>query len=247
MKGLGPAALVARWSAMELLWSGRTLAMAALAALPLALAFAYRAAFALSMTSIEGAGAFASLVTGVYFPFVAPMLSLSYASGVVRDDVEAGTLPYYLTRPVSRSSFLLGKMSATYLVTSWLVLPSLAAAWLAAISPAGTSLESLARSLAAAALGLFAYNGLFALAGTVLKRPLLAGLVFVFGFQAAATFVPGRARLLTVAHYMSALGPHTSFASGEEPHWLLSALALAGIAVVAHGLAIAAFSRREVR
>jgi ABC-type transport system involved in multi-copper enzyme maturation permease subunit len=247
VKGLGPAALVARWSSKELLWTGRTLAMSALAALPLALALAYRVAFALSMTSTEGAAAFTSLVAGVYFPFAAPMLSLSYASGVVRDDVEAGTLPYYLTRPVSRFSFLLGKMSAAYLVTAALVLPSLAAAWLAVVSPGGTSLDSLARSLAAAALGLLAYNGIFALAGTVLRRPLLAGLVFVFGFQAAATFVPGRARFLTVAHYMSALGPNAPFASGEEPHWLLSVLALAGIAAAAHGLAIAAFSRREVR
>ena len=50
MKGLGPAALVARWSLGELLWSPRTLAMVALAGTPLGLAVAYRVALAFRMT-----------------------------------------------------------------------------------------------------------------------------------------------------------------------------------------------------
>ena len=106
MKRLGPAAIVARWSVGELLWSPRTLAMIAMAGAPLGLALAYRVALAFRVTESGGAGVFSALVSGVFFPFVAPMLSLVYASGVVRDDVEAGTMPYFLTRPLSRASFL---------------------------------------------------------------------------------------------------------------------------------------------
>ena len=259
MTGLRPAALVARFSVSELLWSPRTLAMIALAATPLGLAVAYRVALALRMTESAGAAVFSGLVSGAFFPFVAPMLSLVYAGGVVRDDVEAGTLPYFLTRPLSRASFLSGKMLASFSMTLGLVLPSLVLVYYVALSPSGWAevgarFPGLLRSLGVAALGLLAYNGIFALAGTLLKRPLLAGLFFIFGWQAVATFVPGRARLLTVAHYMSSLVPSASSSGsviagllGARSSTAVSILALAAIAAVTHALALAAFANREVR
>ena len=258
MKTLRGATLVARWSLGELLWSPRTLAMGALAGAPLGLALAYRVALAFRVTKTDGAEVFAALVSGVFFPFVAPMLSLVYASGVVRDDVEAGTMPYFLTRPLSRTSFLSGKMLASFTMTLALVLPSLVLVYYVVVSPSGwgevgARFPNLARNLGVAALGLVAYNGIFALAGTVLKRPLLAGLFFIFGWQAVATFVPGRARLATVAHYMSSLTPGSSsggvFAGlvGERSSPLMSILALALIAGSTHALALAAFAKKEVR
>ena len=258
MKTLRGATLVARWSLGELLWSPRTLAMGALAGAPLGLALAYRVALAFRMTKTDGAEVFAALGSGVFFPFVAPMLSLVYASGVVRDDVEAGTMPYFLTRPLSRASFLSGKMLASFTMTLALVLPSLVLVYYVVVSPSGwgevgARFPNLARNLGVAALGLVAYNGIFALAGTVLKRPLLAGLFFIFGWQAVATFVPGRARLATVAHYMSSLTPGSSsggvFAGlvGERSSPLMSILALTLIAGATHALALAAFAKKEVR
>ena len=257
MKNLGPATLVARWSLGELLWSPRTLAMVALAGTPLGLAVAYRVALALRVTLSGGAGVFSTLVSGVFFPFVAPMLSLVYASGVVRDDVEAGTMPYFLTRPLSRASFLSGKMLASFTMALGLVLPSLVLVYYVVLSPSGwgevgARFPSLARNLGVAALGLVAYNGIFALAGTVLKRPLLAGLFFIFGWQGVASFVPGRARLATVAHYMTSLTPLSpsggGFAGllGERSSTLASVLGLAVIAAATHTLAIAVFAKKEV-
>jgi ABC-type transport system involved in multi-copper enzyme maturation permease subunit len=258
MKNLGKTSLVAQWSLGELLWSPRTLAMIALAGTPLGLALAYRVALALRVTESEGSSVFATLVSGVFFPFVAPMLSLVYASGVVRDDVEAGTMPYFLTRPLSRASFLSGKMLASLAMTLALVLPSLVLVYYVVLSPSGWAevgarFPSLTRNLGIAALGLAAYNGIFALAGTVLKRPLLAGLFFIFGWQGLASFVPGRARLATVAHYMTSLMPGPSSGGvlsgffGERSSTLISILALVAIAAASHALALAAFARKEVR
>jgi len=257
-KRLGGATLVARWSLGELLWSPRTLAMIGLAATPLGLALAYRVALALRLTESGGAGVFSTLVSGVFFPFVAPMLSLVYASGVVRDDLEAGTMPYFLTRPLSRSSFLSGKMLASFTMGLALVLPSLVLVYYVVVSPSGwgevgARFPGLARNTGIAVLGLAAYNGIFALAGTVLKRPLLAGLFFIYGWQGVASFVPGRARLATVAHYMSSLTPGFSSGGvsigllGERSSAVTSIVALALIAGVTHALALAAFAKKEVR
>jgi ABC-type transport system involved in multi-copper enzyme maturation permease subunit len=167
-------------------------------------------------------------------------------------------MPYFLTRPLSRSTFLTGKMLASFSLSLALVLPSLVLVYYVVLSPSGWSevgarFPSLARNLGVAVLGLLAYNGIFALAGTVLKRPLLAGLFFIFGWQAVATFVPGRARLATVAHYMSSLTPGSSSGSvfagllGERSSGPGSILALAAIAGATHVLALAAFARKEVR
>jgi ABC-type transport system involved in multi-copper enzyme maturation permease subunit len=232
--------------------------MIALAATPLGLALAYRVALALRVTESVGASVFSTLVSGVFFPFVAPMLSLVYASGVVRDDVESGTMPYFLTRPLSRASFLTGKMLASLVITLALVLPSLVLVYYVVVSPSGWAevgarFPGLARNLGIAALGLAAYNGIFALAGTLLKRPLLTGLFFIFGWQGIATFVPGRARLATVAHYMTSLMRDSSSGGilagllGGRSSTVASILALGAIAGATHALAIAAFARKEVR
>jgi ABC-type transport system involved in multi-copper enzyme maturation permease subunit len=256
---VGTAWLVAQWSLSELLWAPRTLAMIAIAAAPLGLALLYRiaAAFRIGEAS-SGYAAFSAIVAGASLPFVAPMISLFYASGVVSDDVEAGTMPYFVTRPSTRASFLAGKMLASYLMTALLLLVSLTAAFYVAVAPAGwdeigARFGSLVRDLWVAALGVLAYNGVFALTGTVLRRPLLTGLFFIFGWQAVATFVPGAIRYLTVAHYLHSLMPHRALGGGiarlvgDRSSALVSVAALLAIAAATHVLAVRVFQRKELR
>jgi len=44
--------------------------------------------------------------------------------------------------------------------------------------------------------------------GTWLKRPLVAGLVFAFGWEQIALALPGYLRQFTLAYYLQALVPH---------------------------------------
>lgn len=250
--------LVALWSLTQLLFSPRTVGMAILGSTPVLIALAYRGAVALEIAAqSSGFGAFSVLSAAVSLPFVAPMLALFYASGVVSDDAEAGTLHYFLTRPIARRDLLLGRMLGNLMIVALLFLPAFVLCYYLTLAGSGwgelgSRFPTLARDILAAGLGIFAYSGLFSLAGTSLKRPLLFGLFFVFGWQAGASVVPGAIRYLTVTHYMHSLMPHESFQGtlagliGQRSSAVVAVTALLAIGAATHGLAIWLFSRKEL-
>lgn len=250
--------LVAQWSFSQLLFSPRTVGMAILGTTPVLIALTYRAAVAVELaTQTSSFEVFSVLTAAVSLPFVAPMLALFYSSGVVTDDAEAGTLHYFLTRPIARSELLLGKMLGNWIIVVFLFAPPLLLCYYLTLvgsgwNELGSRFPTLVRDLLAASLGIFAYNGLFSLAGTVLKRPLLFGLFFIFGWQAAASVVPGAIRYLTVTHYMHSLMPHESFQSGltgligQRSSSLEAIAALLAIGAATHAIAIWLFTKKEL-
>jgi len=62
----------------------------------------------------------------------------------------------------------------------------------------------LLRDLGLIALGLVAYGAVFLLVGVVFKRPLVGGLVFIFGWEPMASVLPGYLSQFTIAHYVQA-------------------------------------------
>jgi hypothetical protein len=58
------------------------------------------------------------------------------------------------------------------------------------------------------ALGLAAYGAVFSLVGARLKRPLVVGLVFAFGWEQGVLLFPGYLKRATVMYYLQALVPH---------------------------------------
>jgi ABC-2 type transport system permease protein len=99
------------------------------------------------------------------------------------------------------------------------------------------------------------YGAVFAFIGAAFRRPLLVGLVFIFGWEQAALAFPGYMRQLTVAYYLQALVPHAMPADGvvsalqgffrDSPGVALSLLALTVIWAVFLALATWAVERRE--
>jgi hypothetical protein len=72
----------------------------------------------------------------------------------------------------------------------------------------GQAFPSLLIDLGMIAIGLAAYGSVFALVGARLKRPLVIGLVFAFGWEPTVMLIPGYLKQLTVAYYLQALVPH---------------------------------------
>jgi len=105
---------------------------------------------------------------------------------------------------------LVGKYIAYLACTILVVLPSVVIVYFVAVPfrDIAATFPLLLTDLGLLALGLAVYGALFAWSGTVLRRPLVAGLVFAFGWEQVALLMPGYLRRLTVAYYLQALVPH---------------------------------------
>jgi ABC-type transport system involved in multi-copper enzyme maturation permease subunit len=202
----------------EMLWSRRTIFMAVVLGVPIIIALVvrvvdiwWRAPFTVNGERVGGATLFGVLIWWVYLRFVVPALGVFYGTALIADEVEDKTITYLFTRPVPRSSILVGKYLAYLVCTTLVVLPSVMIVFflLVPLGEIGTSFGALLTDLGLLALGLAVYGALFALVGALLQRPLIAGLVFAFGWEQIAMLMPGYVRRFTAVYYLQGLVPHT--------------------------------------
>lgn len=203
----------------EMLWSRRTIFMALVVGGPVVLALAFRlvATFGLAMVRVNamrlgGESIFGGMFWLLYLRFIVPVLGVFYGTALIADEVEDKTLTYLFTRPIPRGAVLVGKYLAYLTCTGLVVLPSVMLVFFLIVPVGGESVgrafPSLAIDLGLLALGLSAYGAVFAFIGTWLRRPLVVGLVFAFGWEPLALILPGYLRRVTVAYYLQALAPH---------------------------------------
>jgi ABC-type transport system involved in multi-copper enzyme maturation permease subunit len=203
----------------QMLWSRRTIFMALVVGGPVLIALVVRVLVAIGVgtiridgTPMAGATVFGMMIWIFYLRFTVPVLSVFYGTALIADEVEDKTITYLFTRPVSRGAVLVGKYLAYLACTSLVVLPSVMLVYFLIVPRAGGSLArsfpALLTDLGLLALGLAVYGALFAWIGAQLKRPLLTGLIFLFGWEPAVLVFPGYLRRFTVAYYLQALVPH---------------------------------------
>jgi ABC-2 type transport system permease protein len=203
----------------QMLWSRRSVFLALLVGGPVLLASALRGVVMLdpdAMPRVNGAlvggsALFGMMIWLLYIRFVIPVLGVFYGTALIADEVEDKTVTYLFTRPIPRSAVLVGKYLAYLACTTLLVLPSVVLVYFAVVPISGSvgeSFPSLLKDLGMLAVGLAAYGALFAWVGARLKRPLVIGLVFAFGWEPGVLLFPGYLKHLTVAYYLQALVPH---------------------------------------
>jgi hypothetical protein len=71
----------------------------------------------------------------------------------------------------------------------------------------GPNFLDMVKDLGLLAVGLAIYGAVFAFVGAAIKRPLIAGLVFIFGWEPAVLALPGYLKRFTVAFYLQGLVP----------------------------------------
>ena len=201
----------------EMLWSRRTIFMGLVVGLPVLIAVIVRLVTSLggsgmhvNSIAIDGPTIFGLMIWMFFLRFSIPVLGIFYGTSLIADEVEDKTITYLFTRPIPRGAVLLGKYLAYLACTVFVVLPSIVLVWLLVV-PIGGSLAAsfidMAKDLALLAVGLALYGAVFAFVGAALKRPLLAGLAFIFGWEPIALVVPGYLKRFTVAYYLQGLVP----------------------------------------
>jgi len=248
----------------QMLWSRRSVFLAILVGAPMAMAFAVRmVAVTRGLPVINGAGLngptlFGILIWMLFVRFVVPVLGVFYGTSLIADEVDDKTITYLFTRPVPRSAVLLGKYLSYLACVVLLVIPSVVVVYFLIIPIGGNigqSFPSLLEDLGMLIVGLAAYGALFAFVGASLKRPLIVGLVFAFGWEQTVLLIPGYLKRLSVAYYLQALVPHAmpqdSSISAllqvfqEFPPVWVSLVSLTGITVLGLWLAGKTVEKRE--
>jgi ABC-2 type transport system permease protein len=260
-------------SLSEMLWSRRTIFMVLVVGAPVLIALLLRLLVALGAPILEsnrttngvsqtirmsGPAIFGLMIWIFYLRFTVPVLGVFYGTSLMADEVEDKTITYLFTRPVRRGAVLFGKYLAYLGCTIFVVLPSVMIVYLLVVPMQGSlggSFIDLVKDLALLALGLAVYGAVFAFVGAKFKRPLLVGLIFIFGWEQAALAFPGYLKKFTVAYYLQGLVPHAmpndstlSLIQGifrESPSLAASLTCLAGILVVFVALAAWIVERRE--
>jgi ABC-type transport system involved in multi-copper enzyme maturation permease subunit len=260
-------------SLSEMLWSRRTIFMVLVVGAPVLIALLLRLLVALGAPILEsnrttngvsqtirmsGPAIFGLMIWIFYLRFTVPVLGVFYGTSLMADEVEDKTITYLFTRPVRRGAVLFGKYLAYLGCTIFVVLPSVMIVYLLVVPMQGSlggSFIDLVKDLALLALGLAVYGAVFAFVGAKFKRPLLVGLIFIFGWEQAALAFPGYLKKFTVAYYLQGLVPHAmpndstlSLIQGifrESPSLVSSLTCLAGILVVFVALAAWIVERRE--
>jgi ABC-type transport system involved in multi-copper enzyme maturation permease subunit len=249
----------------DMLWSRRTIFMLLVVGLPVLMAIVVRMietlggqAFTVERTHVSGPAIFGFMIWMFFVRFSVPVLGVFYGTSLIADEVEDKTITYLFTRPIARGAVLAGKYLAYLACTLCVVLPSIVLVWLLVVplgGNLGANFPDLITDLGLVGLGLAVYGAVFALIGATLKRPLLFGLVFVFGWETVALGIPGYLKRWTVAYYVQGLVPHAmpndsavSLIQGlmrEVPGLWESLFWMAAIEGVCLWLAMRAVTKRE--
>lgn len=225
------AARVFELSLGEMLWSKRTIFMALVVGGPVLLAIVVKVlqasgvpALRVNGARVGGAGVFGMMIWVLFIRFIVPVLGVFYGTALIADEVEDKTITYLFTRPIQRGAVLVGKYLAYVVCTTLVVLPSVMIVYFLIIpfSEVGATFSLLVKDLGILAAGLAVYGAVFAMIGAVMKRPLVVGLIFAFGWEQVALLMPGYLKQFTLAYYVQALVPHAM--PSNETTSLLQAL-----------------------
>jgi len=201
----------------EMLWSRRTIFMALVVGSPILVALVARivqsagiAPLRVNGVQVDAVSMFGAIIWILFLWFIVPVLGVFYGTSLIADEVDDKTITYLFTRPVRRGAVVVGKYMAYLLCTTLVVLPSVMIVYFLMVPfrqiPA--SFISLVIDLGVLGLGLAAYGALFALIGAAIRRPLVVGLVFVFGWELVTLVMPGYLKRFTLAYYLQTLVPH---------------------------------------
>jgi ABC-2 type transport system permease protein len=164
------------------------------------------------------AAVFSEILMVFFVTFYIVILSLFYGTSIVAEELEGRTLPYLTSRPLSKTGIFLGKYAAYTSLIFVMVTTSLFLSYFIMNSHRlrdAALYGAFLRYAGVLGLGILAYTAFFAFLGTFLKRAILVGLMFGFGWENVIQYFPGSTQKFSLVHYLKSLLPRHASAGGK--------------------------------
>ncbi len=179
----------------------------------------------------------AEIVGNLLVTTIAPLVALVLAATAIGDERESGTIVYLATARLSRLRVAAEKALAAAVAAVILLSPALVA-----VAVLGTHLGigagNVARGIAAAALVTVAYAAVFTAVGLVLRRALVAGILYVLIWEGAIATVAPSAERISLTAWARAIANGGLFGLDRDLAPTLSASTGAIVLVVVAALAV---------
>jgi ABC-type transport system involved in multi-copper enzyme maturation permease subunit len=175
--------------------------------IPLMMAF-----FNSSQFADSGMETFMSLTQVLQINVLTPLLALFFATMLVGQDVESQTIPFVLTRPIHRTAWVAGRFLAYIFIVTMIMGLSILLTFFACTTLEGFALDGdnarlVTHFIGVGIMALAAYGAFTMFLGTVSKRPIVLGVVFLYGWQRLASIIPGLVDFLTIKKYVDSIMP----------------------------------------
>ena len=159
---------------------------------------------------MSGVQVFSNMILTFYIQFLILILTLFFGTSVCSEEVENKTLTYLTTRPIPKSAVILGKYAAY--CTLAVILTSVGVILSFFILNMDKLLDlslypMLLKDVGVLILGVICYMSLFTFIGTFLKKSIIFGLVFSFGWENVIQYFPGSTQKFAIVHYLKSLLP----------------------------------------
>jgi ABC-type transport system involved in multi-copper enzyme maturation permease subunit len=170
----------------------------------------------LTMSAAQGWGSgsksfmFMEITLNYFFKFFILLVPLFYSTSVLAEEIEQQTVVFLFTLPLDRGKILLAKFTSALIHALGLVAVCLLPALLLTNQHQLTSLPTL-KSITViwltALLGTLCYSAFSFFLGVTLRRPMMVGLFFVFGWEQFVQFMPGFAQKLSIIYFVKSTLP----------------------------------------
>ena len=188
-----------------LLGTRRVIAMGLLAGVPVLLT----GSLALAGVATFDIFLFQNLMIPLFLQVVLIFVTLVNATTLIREEIEDNTLPYLLTRPISKPAVVGAKYAGYLAAVLILLVPPVVGAYVITEAYEGVGLSTdadvLVGFLATTVLGSAAYGALFLFISVVVRKPLAVGLLIGFVWESIAGAIPGNLPKLSLIHYLRSI------------------------------------------
>ncbi|TLZ76414.1 MAG: hypothetical protein E6K07_08815 [Methanobacteriota archaeon] len=188
-----------------LLTTRRAIATGLLALVPVILTLSLAAARVVTFDIVL----FQQLMIPLFLQVVLIFVTLVNATALIREEIDDNTLPFLLTRPISKPALVAYKYIGYLVAVLVVLIPPIILAYGVTEAYGGLAftadLDVLGGFLAATILGSAAYGALFLFISVLIRRPLAVGLLIGFVWESVVDSIPGDVPKLSVIHYLKTI------------------------------------------